>query len=342
MLYKNCELYNIELLIDRAEGKLPSRLPEAVRLKLNAPARQAAFTTGGCEIRFIINSGSAVVKLRRIPLYPTNRTGLGEIFYGGFQAGYHLSPIFVGPEITELIIPQAETGALLQQIQRFSGTGRGFDPCLVRVILPYDDTTYICDVKGDISPPTAEQTPRVKYLAYGSSITHGGSAVRPSETYAMRTAQQLDVDLINLGFPGSAHLDSALAEYIAARTDWDFATLEMGINVIDLWEVDQFQECVTAFVDIIARQNLNKWLFCIDLFTSYHDLVAPEKANAFRQVIQNVVAQFNLPRLVYLNGQELLSDPALLTIDLLHPSARGMEQIAANLTSHIRDFVEIL
>lgn len=66
-----------------------------------------------------------------------------------------------------------------------------------------------------MSPPQIGQEQRARYLAYGSSITHGSSVVGPTETYAMRVARLLGMDLINLGFAGSAHFDDALATYIA-------------------------------------------------------------------------------------------------------------------------------
>ncbi len=99
-------------------------------------------------------------------------------------------------------------------------------------------------------------------LAYRSSITHGDGAVRLTESYAMLTAIHLGFDLINLGFTGSAQMEGEMAHFIAHELDWDIATLEMGINVISAWPVEQYRERVQAFAREILLAlgcNLSHW-----------------------------------------------------------------------------------
>lgn len=52
---------------------------------------------------------------------------------------------------------------------------------------------------------------------YGSSITQGGCASRPGNSYTNIISRNLNVDHINLGFSGSAKGEMVLAEYIAAQ-----------------------------------------------------------------------------------------------------------------------------
>ncbi len=60
---------------------------------------------------------------------------------------------------------------------------------------------------------------------YGSSITHGGAAGRPGNTYENFISQKYNVDYINLGFAGNAKGESRMAEYISR--------LEMSAFVCD-------------------------------------------------------------------------------------------------------------
>src|SRR5690606_33281884 len=107
-----------------------------------------------------------------------------------------------------------------------------FDARLTRVILPWQPPLRLHQPPvGDFEPPRREQLPRLRMLSYGSSITQGNGAITASGTYASRVSQLLGVDFINLGFGGGAHLEREMADYIASRTDWDLATLEMGINM---------------------------------------------------------------------------------------------------------------
>lgn len=60
---------------------------------------------------------------------------------------------------------------------------------------------------------------------YGSSITQGGCASRPGNTYMSHISRWLDCDFVNLGFSGSAKGEIEIAEYIASR--------EMSAFVLD-------------------------------------------------------------------------------------------------------------
>jgi lysophospholipase L1-like esterase len=51
---------------------------------------------------------------------------------------------------------------------------------------------------------------------YGSSITQGGCASRPGTAYQAMLSRALDVDIVNLGFSGSALGETAIVRYIAS------------------------------------------------------------------------------------------------------------------------------
>jgi hypothetical protein len=50
---------------------------------------------------------------------------------------------------------------------------------------------------------------------YGSSITQGGCASRPGNSYESIVSRRLDADYINLGFSGNAKAEPEIAEYIS-------------------------------------------------------------------------------------------------------------------------------
>lgn len=64
------------------------------------------------------------------------------------------------------------------------------------------------------APPYTIKTP---ILFYGSSITEGGCALRPSMAYTALVSRWLDADFRNLGFSGAARGEDAMAEYIIAQ-----------------------------------------------------------------------------------------------------------------------------
>ena len=60
---------------------------------------------------------------------------------------------------------------------------------------------------------------------YGSSITHGGCASRPGNSYPVIISRELNIDFINLGFSGNAKGEDAIMDYIAS--------LDMSVFVYD-------------------------------------------------------------------------------------------------------------
>lgn len=343
MYFKNAELHNIRALasLPDSQGYKLSRVSEDIRTRLNPGAQNNAFNACGSEIRFNLMAGPARVTLQRQPPgdVPVDPVGVAEVWYGPFAGAWDVSPRGVGTEPTTLTISLPQNLAALQALAREQHLP--FDPALVRVLLPYDWPTYLIDIQGEIQPPRAEQAPSRRLLCYGSSITHGGSAVRPSESYAMLTAQRLGMDLLNFGFAGSAHMEADLADYLSSAVEWDAATLEMGINVIGSWTVEQFAGRVDAFVRRIAQQHSGKWIFCIDLFTCGMDFEGNPKIKAYRETVKDTVRRLNLPHLVYLDGRSLLTSAAGLTSDLVHPSADGMAEIAGRLAGEISRRVRV-
>ena len=325
MIYKNVELSNVAEI--NGENSLV-RIPDKLRTTLNESAKSSALSPAGCEIRFNLKSetGKIILKLKNKPgvFFP-----VAEVYQGVFKSASYS----IAAEPTEIPIAFPQNIELLDKISKEKNLP--FDSRLFRVILPYSAAIGIPEIEGDFAPPTKEQTPQTKYLAYGSSITHGSTAIRPTGTYAMRTAQLLGVDLINLGFGGGAHCESQLADYIAERNDWDFATLELGINMVGSFETAEFKKRVEYFIKKIATTHPDQWIFCIDLFTFYADFdAASTKQNEFRKIVKETVEKLNMPKLIHLDGREILkSSSVLMAGDLVHPSPEGMEEMAGNLAT---------
>ena len=305
-----------------AEGLWCSRVPNALRLSLNPKALVQAVHAAGAELRFNQHSESVrfVLKCNEAP-------GIAEVYQGSFMVGWHV----VGTTATPITVtrpPNLDVLIRLTEEHRLP-----FDARLTRVLLPWRPPVRILSMEGDFEPPQPGQTPK-RYLAYGSSITHGSTSIRPTGMYAARTAQLLGADLINLGFGGGAYLEPQMAEYIASRTDWDFATLETGINIPGMGP-EKFGKLAEQFISTIAGAHRDKWIFCTGVYTCGADYLGENWAAEYREVIKEIVSRLNLPRLVYVDGRALLPSLTGLTTDLIHPSPAGMEEMARNLSAVI-------
>ncbi len=311
----------------RDKGFWLTRVPDSLRRQLNPSAHINALQATGCEVRFNLTGREATVTLQN-----ALRPAIAEVYQGSFLVSWHV----IGTEPTPLQISLPGNLPLLQQIATQSRLP--YDARLTRILLPWRPPVRLLGIEGECEPPRPEQAPARRLLCYGSSITHGNTSVRPSATYASRLAQRLKADLVNLGFGGGAHLEPQMADYIASRDDWHVATLEMGINMLASFTVQDFAARVEYFISTVARSG--RPVFCIDLYTCQYDAEtgteAALKLAAFRGIVSQAVARMNMPHVIYVAGRRMLPSLGYLTTDLVHPSPAGMEEIARNLAQTIQ------
>ncbi len=327
MVFQNIDFHNVAELQPCEKGYGMLRVPDRVRLQLSEPARERASRfASGVELRFKIKSETATVILRADP---NEEAQTACIYYGAFQGGWKTSTKTIGLEETRITIPKPEHLDTLQKITEEQQLG--FQPDVVRLLLPYG-TCYFVGVEGDVEPPKPADLPRKTYLAYGSSITHGSLALVTPATYTFRLARRLKCDYCNLGFAGSAHMEKGMAEYLVSRKDWDFATVEMGINMMgDEFPVALFEERVRDFVAVLARDP--RPVFATDMFGFVTGNT--QKADQYRQIVRRYASE----KLIFTDGLSLLGNPAHLSQDLTHPAWEGMEEIAANWYPVIRQHI---
>ena len=332
MKYGNVELHNVWAVLEE-EGKPGvgiSRLPLEILPHINKNAGRMARLGAACEIRGMLAPGGEAKVVLQV-MDDNTTPPVVSVYHGCFCDQSMAAPIGVPLEIT--IKAPDRLGMMIEIAQR---EGHPFDPRLVRVRLSPVHPVRILGVEGDFSYPTDEATPARTLLSYGSSITHGSCANTPEGTYPAHCARLLGYDLLNLGSGGSARMEMPIAEHIAARQDWDMATLEMGINVRD-WPVETFHDVVEAFVHKIVSAHPDKHIFCMDLFTYFDDFSpSPTYAVGFRDAVCHIVAQIDSAKVHYIDGRELLKHASGLRTDMVHPSDEGMLEIGQNLASVIR------
>ncbi len=321
MIFQNIDFHNVEEMEAAGGGYRMCRIPHHVRGQLNERIREtSAWYSTGVELRFRILGDRA-----RIHLYvqPSEEAQVAYIYYGSFQGGWRYSSKIIGEAETVIEIPRPENLNALWRITKEKGLH--FSPEIVRIVLPYGTCIYV-GKEGDVAPSAEGETPAGTYLAYGSSITHGSLALAAPYAYPFRIANKFKCDYINLGFAGSAHLEEAMAEYIVSRKDWNFASVEMGINMLgEDFDECLFEERVDRFTEILAGDT--RPVFATDIFTHYpSDKGKLEKSGKYREIVKKYAGR----RLVFTEGKELSGDVSLISQDLTHPSLEGMETIVNN------------
>lgn len=309
-----------------ADGDRLRRVPAAVGAELNHRACERVRHPTGSEIRFVPGEASEV----EMTLSAAATTRIRP-FWGAFQPW---EPIEIGPTPETLTLSVPDRLGELTSTER---TGR-FDPRVCRIRFERTTAVALHDVTGDCRPPTSDELPDRRYLAYGTSITEGAAASAMHTNYVTRVARDRGYDALNLGCSGSAYCEPAMAEYIASREDWDVATLALSVNMANGgFSPAEFRSRAETFVDTIAEAHPRKPIACITLFPYFADLTESgdaEHAAAFRTALRDVVADAPSDNLSLVEGTELLEVPGL-TADLLHPGDAGMEAIGDGLAHHL-------
>jgi lysophospholipase L1-like esterase len=324
----NVQLHNIAQArpIPGHAGLRLQRVPEQVRLALNEKAQQRMLSPACAEIRFV------AAEPVRLTLSSKETTDVLP-FFGLFQSRQRYA---IGPEPQTIELALPERLALLDLA--FCAE-MPFSPRVVRLLLA-GGPLYVHSVEGEgLRPPNAKELPSLRYLAYGTSITHGAAATGPHLTYAAQTARRLGADLINLGVGGSAYCEPELADYIAARDDWDVASLALSVNMIGAgFTLDEFTERVSYMVNTVAGANTERPVFCITIYPHFREF-GSQFANPdlkgtpkeYRQRLRDAVTAYPHPNVHLVEGPEILTDPGGLTVDLIHPGDHGMIQMGQNL-----------
>jgi len=97
---------------------------------------------------------------------------------------------------------------------------------------------------------------RPRWVHYGSSISHGGSAGTPTRTWPATVARLRRLHLTNLGFGGNCHLEPMLARLIRDLPA-DAITLKVGINIQGACSLSErtFVPALIGFVRTIRERH---------------------------------------------------------------------------------------
>lgn len=334
MIFKNIELFNVDEVTEDKEngGYILHRVPLSVENALSDGGKRMNTWNTGVEFRFVMKSDEVTLRLRTVE---------GDalpvlVYFGSLCGSWDNEEVnrVVYREPTDIVIRRPAEMATYEKIS--DDYSLPYSATVVRVILQPGPCRLI-DVIGECEPPTPDLLPRRKYLAYGSSITHGSLALSPVRYFAFRIGEAFRAESRNLGFAGAAYLEKEVADYLAAA-DFDFATLELGVNVFHL-EDEEFDRRVRYMIRVVAASHPNAEIFCVSPFYCNADMQGSGKPHAFRRIISRAVAECGFANVHEINGLSCLSTPDGLSGDLTHPNPMGVDRITDALTRQMAPFI---
>jgi hypothetical protein len=351
------------------DGLLPHRLPAWARRQL--PDEQFAMVEAQPSgVRLAFRTTATVVELRTRPTkraylgLPAPADGVYELLVDG-----RLTAQTTVPGGNLRVIDMSTGTADLQEgppgTARFTGLPSGDKA--VEIWLPHNETTELLSLHTDAPVAPAAHADRRRWLHHGSSISHGSNAAGPTTIWPALAAAEGGVDLVNLGFGGSALLDPFTARTMR-DTPADLISVKIGINVVntDAMRLRAFGPAVHGFLDTIREGHPTTPLLVVSplLCPVQEDTPGPlapdfssgtlrfkatgdpaERASGrlTLTIIRDTLARIVAERagedsdLHYLDGRSVYGpeDYAEFPLpDEIHPDPAGHRRIAANFTRH--------
>lgn len=214
-------------------------------------------------------------------------------------------------------------------------------PKRLELWLPHNTRTRIGPLHLDASFVEPPAPPRVRWVAYASSITQCGEAPTPTRTWPALVSRNLDWHLTSLGLAGQAHLDHPVASTIAALPA-DVISLCLGINVHNkaTFTARSFPAAVTGFIRTVRIGHPTTPIAVMTPIASptrehtrnASGLTLAEIRAIVTEATDTLAAQGD-DNLHLVDGRQILSDDeAHLLVDGLHPGPAGYEHMADTLT----------
>ncbi|MFJ5220056.1 GDSL-type esterase/lipase family protein [Streptomyces sp. NPDC088354] len=245
------------LELERTErGILPHRLPARARAQ-NTDGQLAMAEAQPAGVRLAFRSRATAIELDTVPtkrVYagaPPRPDGVYDLVVDGRLAGRE--SVTGGNTLTiDMTTGTFEHRPGPPGTLRFTGLPGGDKD--VEIWLPHNETTELLALRTDAPVEPAPDRGRRVWLHHGSSISHGSDAAGPTATWPAHAAVLGGVDLVNLGFGGSALLDPFTARALR-DTPADLISVKIGINLVntDLMRLRAFTPAVHGFLDTVRE-----------------------------------------------------------------------------------------
>ncbi len=347
-------------------GLLPHRLPAWARQQI--PDGQLAMVEAQPSgVRLVFRTRATAVELEVLPTRlaylgaPPRPDGVYDLLVDGRLVGRAGA---TGGNVNTIDFAAGTMAGVPGPVGavRFAGLSTGVKD--VEIWLPHNEMTELVALRTDAPVEAVPDSGRAVWLHHGSSISHGSDAESPTTTWPALAASLGGVELVNLGFGGSALLDPFTARTIRDLPA-DLISVKIGINLVntDLMRLRAFAPAVHGFLDTIREGHPTTPLLVLSpILCPIHEhtpgpsapdfsdvgsgklrfLATGDPADRTRLTLATIRAELarittaraaDDPNLHYLDGRELYGERDFAELplpDQLHPDAAAHRRIATH------------
>ncbi len=315
------------------------RMPDDIAKSVSEGVHYLSTHTAGGRVRFKTDADYIAVSVKM----PADKIGKMAHFAFAGSAGLDLYTEENGKQyyLHTYIPPVGITDGFSSELVNVP------KPCMREYTLNmplYSDVSelsIILNKDAEVSP-CREYSISTPVVFYGSSITQGGCASRPGNSYQSIISRVLDCDYINLGFSGNAKGEDAMANYISG--------LDMSAFVYDYDHNAPIPEHLAAthkrMFDIVRRANPDIPIICVSRPVSrwFGD---KSDENIRRNIIIDTVNKANIDgdkNVYFIDGTSFASKSYVrdsLSVDGCHPNDLGFMCMAEVIGEKLREALKL-
>lgn len=228
------EPFDIYGLYQPKEDGLFRRMPTEVAEKVNSGVLSLHTNTAGGRIRFKTDSRYIALKVEYNELRLMSH--MPEAGVAGFDIHRYEDGEFI---FLNIMMPNMDDNN--GYVRKVNAMGRMTDYIISMPLYNNVKNVYIGISENAKLEHGGEYKIKKPIVYYGSSITQGGCASRPMNSYQGYISEYFDADYINLGFSGSAKGEQAMFDYIA--------TLDMSAFVYDYDWNSSYDEVKVRYIE---------------------------------------------------------------------------------------------
>lgn len=296
------------------------RMPNAVAKDVNPGVAKLHTCTTGGRVKFITNSPYIAIaadmnSLGKIPHFALTGTIGFDLFVDKRYIGTYRPPFDITDGRFESII----------NVPRDEDWGKEREFTINLPLYSSVEKLYIGLKDGCALKPSAGYAIKTPIVYYGSSITQGCCASRPSNSYQSIISRNLDCDFINLGFSGSAKGEDTIAQYIAG--------LDMTAFVYDYDHnapsVEHLRDTHEKMFLTIREAHPSLPILMLTRPKHYLNSVEKERLAIVRETYNNALARGD-KNVYMIDGPDLILDCVRenALVDNCHPNDSGFVSMA--------------
>lgn len=302
-----------------------SRMPDEISKDISIHVHNISKQTAGGRIRFKTDSPYIALNVKNLPRPPMPQLTLVA------QVGFDL---YIDGEYYNSFVPPSNLTVGYESVIDFP-TSEMREITLNFPLYYGVEDVFVGIKEGSTLEEASDYLDIPKIVYYGSSITQGGCANRPGNTYESIIARETNVDFVSLGFGGGAKGEPAMAEYITGL-DMSLFVLDYDHNAPDPEFLDETHE---NFFKIVRNAHPELPILMISRPVYYPKPEEIVRRNIVKKTYENAIAAGD-KNVYFIDGTTLLEECRNNgTVDGIHPTDYGFHCMARKICPVIKEIL---